>query len=92
MAVPYNVPVVVERQFGDPLAALEPGAPVLIVDTPANKPVVQILWKEPYGVRPNDPATFFVVALLPMAVALLATYIPARRAAKVDPLAALRHE
>jgi ABC-type antimicrobial peptide transport system permease subunit len=45
-----------------------------------------------YGVKPGDPATLVAVSALLMAIALLASYIPARQAAKVDPMVALRHD
>ncbi len=54
----------------------------------ASKGLEQML----FGVKPTDPLTYAGIAGLMIGVALLACWIPARRAARVDPLAALRHE
>jgi ABC-type antimicrobial peptide transport system permease subunit len=43
-----------------------------------------------YGVRPTDPETFLLVAVLLGVVGMVATYLPARRAARVDPMISLR--
>ena len=45
-----------------------------------------------YGIEPLDPPTFVVVGLGLMGAALLASYVPARRATRVDPVDALRHQ
>ena len=45
-----------------------------------------------FGVKPTDPITFVVVALLLCGIALFAGYLPGRRAARVDPMVALRYQ
>jgi ABC-type antimicrobial peptide transport system permease subunit len=45
-----------------------------------------------FEITPLDPATFFAVSLLLLAVALVACWIPARRALRIDPIQALREQ
>ncbi len=54
--------------------------------------VTRLMSSELYGVSPTDPLVFGVMACLLFAVTLLACYVPARRAMRVDPLIALRAE
>ena len=58
----------------------------------ASLAVTRLLGTMLYDVKPGDPITLIAVTLLLMLVALGACYIPARRATRVDPLVALRHE
>jgi ABC-type antimicrobial peptide transport system permease subunit len=64
----------------------------LVLGTAASFVLAGLMSSILYGVRPSDPLTFVVVALIVTAAATLATWLPARRAARVDPMTALRQE
>jgi ABC-type antimicrobial peptide transport system permease subunit len=45
-----------------------------------------------FGTQPNDPATLVLAGVVLLSAAILSGYVPARRASRIDPLAALRQE
>jgi predicted permease len=82
-------PSVLRMVFGDSMRVVAAGALVGAVGAVALTRVIQGML---YGVRPLDPVVLASVTVLLAVIAGLATYVPARRAALVDPMEALRHE
>jgi predicted permease len=64
----------------------------VLIGLAASLLLTRLMAKMLYGVSPSDPLTFFAVAAILTLVALAASYIPARRAMRVDPIVALRYE
>jgi ABC-type antimicrobial peptide transport system permease subunit len=54
--------------------------------------LTRLIASQLFGLAPHDPATIVAAVILMIAVALLAGYIPGRRASRVDPMVALRYE
>jgi putative ABC transport system permease protein len=64
----------------------------LAIGAAAAVATVRLLQSSLFGVSPGDPRSFALAALILIAVAAIASFVPARRAARVDPLVALRYE
>jgi putative ABC transport system permease protein len=71
--------------------AMRPVAIGVALGLAAGAGVSRVLASLLYGVSPLDPLVFAGVALFLSAVAMLAGYVPAQRASRVDPMTALRH-
>jgi ABC-type antimicrobial peptide transport system permease subunit len=70
------------------------GVPAVLALSPALDHFLAPGWIDSFafGLRPNDPATIAAAVLALAALGLVAGYFPARRAARVDPMTALRHD
>jgi ABC-type antimicrobial peptide transport system permease subunit len=89
MALGATQSVILRRSVGQGMLLAATG---IAIGTAAAVALTRFISSFLFGVAPNDPLTFVVIALMLTIVALLACWIPARRAARVDPMIALRYE
>ena len=89
IALGAQVSDVLKMILGQGMAVIGVG---LVIGLAAAFGLVRLLRSFLFGVGEKDPFTFISITVLLLLVALLACYIPARRATKVDPLEALRYE
>jgi ABC-type antimicrobial peptide transport system permease subunit len=64
----------------------------LVISVPAALIAFRVVKSLLFNTQPNDPATLALAGVVLLTAAILAGYAPARRASRIDPLAALRHE
>ena len=64
----------------------------VVIGLPVALALVRVIGTFLYGIEPHDPLTMIGAAVLMIAIAALAAWIPARRAARIDPMEALRYE
>jgi ABC-type antimicrobial peptide transport system permease subunit len=64
----------------------------LAISVPAAVAASRLVKSLLFGIEPGDPAAMIAAATILTAAAMLAGYVPARRASRIDPMAALRHE
>ena len=89
LALGAQVSDVLKMILGQGMAVIGVG---LVLGLVAAFGLMRLLRSLLFGVGENDPVTFVAITVVLFVVALLACYIPARRATKVDPLEALRYE
>ncbi len=89
MALGADAGIVCSKILRETLALVIPG---IILGTAAALSLTRLVKAMLFGLTPNDPLTIALMTSVLLAVALLAGYLPARRASRVDPMVALRYE